>query len=63
MRLNPPAHKTSSGLITSFGGSPHRSETSISMALLMLPTWDPVAEILMSSRMPEKLLLEHSDIE
>jgi hypothetical protein len=55
MKFNPPAHKISSDLLTSLG-SPHRSdkdsETSIPIALLILPTWDPVAEILMSSRTP-----------
>lgn len=72
MRLNPSAHLVVSDLLTSPGTNPNGSkknpDTPIPMALSMPPTWDPVdefsypvAEIPISSLVPDNLLLEHFD--
>ena len=74
MRLHPCANLVVSDLLKSPGGdlnpdgSKKHPETPIPMALMLPPTWDPVdefsypvAEIPISSLVPDNLLLEHFD--
>eukprot|EP00596_Hydrurales_sp_CCMP1899_P008334 CAMPEP_0119047376 /NCGR_PEP_ID=MMETSP1177-20130426/52811_1 /TAXON_ID=2985 /ORGANISM="Ochromonas sp, Strain CCMP1899" /LENGTH=669 /DNA_ID=CAMNT_0007021909 /DNA_START=346 /DNA_END=2355 /DNA_ORIENTATION=- len=73
MRLNPSPFLVVSDLLNSPGGNPlgnlkKNPDTPIPMALSMPPTWDPVdefsypvAEIPISSLVPDNLLLEHFD--
>lgn len=74
MRLNPSANLVVSDLLKSPGGefnpdgSKKHPETPTPMALMLPPTWDPVdefsypvAEIPISSLVPDNLLLEHFD--
>ena len=74
MRMNPSANLVVSDLLKSPGGefnldgTKKHPETPLPMALMLPPTWDPVdefsypvAEIPISSLVPDNLLLEHFD--
>lgn len=74
MRLNPASNLIVSDLLKSPGGdlntdgTKKHPETPLPMALMLPPTWDPVdefsypvAEIPISSLVPDNLLLEHFD--
>ena len=68
MRLNPSSNLVVSDLLKSPGNDQKHPETPLPMALMLPPTWDPVdefsypvAEIPISSLVPDNLLLEHFD--